>query len=58
MTSVILTPQELAASIAREFEEMTAKALAIGAVPLDPPLSQVAQYAYVRPAHLRTWVGE
>lgn len=67
MTPVVLTPAELAASIAREWEEMqehralTAKALAMGAVPPDPPRSQVAKYAYVRPAdpYTRiTWTGD
>lgn len=58
------TSQDLAAAYDREWGEMqehrsaeglihrtqTAQAHKMGAVPPDPPLSQVAKYAYVRPA--------
>lgn len=48
------TPEQLAAAYDREWDEMqehraqTAQAHKMGAVPPDPPLSQVAKYAYVR----------
>lgn len=56
LTQSAPTPEQLAAALMREFTEMqehraqTALAHKMGAVPPDPPLSQVAKAAYVRPA--------
>lgn len=50
------TQKDLAAAYAREFADLeehraqTAQAHKMGAVPPDPPASQVAKCAYVRPS--------
>lgn len=59
------TKEHLAAAYDREWDEMqehrtqVAQAHAMGAVPPDPPLSQMAKCAYVRPSWAkRGYVGE